>query len=133
MPVDRIASLVAARYAKDIDEAKRVFLMMQLSEARKVFYSVKARLVEMINLIPTLPATGKDHVYQYAGDHVLALPDELVALEEALNAVALAASELEVHKLKELLPKAVVEEYKGLKDVRVSPDQPEESISYETR
>ena len=132
MSPDRIAIRVAARYAKDVDEAKRVFLMHRLSEARKVFYSLKARLVEAINLIPKLTETGKDHVYQCVGDHVLAVPDELVALEEALNAVALAASELEVHKLKEILPKKLVEEFKDTKDVRVNPDNPSEAVTNET-
>jgi len=124
MSPNKLAIRVAARYAKDIDEAKRVFVIHRLSEARKAFYSIKERLVGMATLLPELPLEGKDSVYQYVGDHILALPDELATLEESLNAVALAISEIEINKLKEILPKQLVEEFKGIRDVRMSPMPP---------
>lgn len=108
------------RVAREINDAQRAFLSEHVEEARRLFMQVKSRIVEILDFIEKNDSVEqKDHVYKVAGDHIVAIPEELTALEVALDAVALAQTDMAHRRLKERLPGSVVEEFDQALDLRV--------------
>ncbi len=106
--------------AREISDPQRVFVTKALAEARLNMYSIKARFEECRKLIEELTSDhGKEMVYKFAGDHLLALPGELKALEEALDAAALGINDMEAKRIREKMPGRTVDEFVELTDARL--------------
>lgn len=111
---------MSTREARDITDSQRVFLQEKLSSSRLLFYSIKARIDEILSLVESHASPhGKEMAYKFAGDHILSLPDELKSLEESLDAVALGFTDMEAKRLKEKMPGRAVDDYTDLTDTRL--------------
>lgn len=108
------------RTARDITDSQRVFIQEQLAGARLTFYSLKARVSEVLASVDEHASPhGREMAFKFAGDHILALPEELKALEEALDAVALGLNDMETKRLKEKMPGRTVDEFAEATDTRL--------------
>ena len=106
--------------ARGITDSQRVLIQEKLALARRTFYSIKARYDEVMRGIEAHSSPhGREMAFKFAGDHILALPDEFKALEEALDAVALGFTDMEQKRLKEKLPGRAVDEFVDATDTRL--------------
>lgn len=106
--------------SRDITDSQRVFIQEKVATARLNLYAIKARYDEIRAMIETQASDhGREMAHKFAGDHLQALPDELRALEEALDAVALGLNDMETKRIKEKLPGRTVDEFAGLTDTRL--------------
>jgi hypothetical protein len=118
--VSKIAGRVGERFAKDLNDARRAFINEQVFEARRVFYTLKSRVSDILELVES-DAAAREVAHRMAGDHILALPGELTQIEDCLAAVAYGLTEMESLRLKEVLPHQVLQQFEDLTDQRMAP------------
>lgn len=108
------------RIGRDITDAQRVLLQEKISSARLTFYSLKGRLDAIMTMVSDQASPhGREMAFKFAGDHILVIPDELKALEENLDALALGINDMETKRLKEKMPGRAVDEFTDATDTRL--------------
>ena len=108
------------RTARDITDSQRVFIQEKLATGRLTFYSLKERIDSVLSCVEENASPhGREMAFKFAGDHMLAIPEELKALEEALDAVALGLNDMETKRIKEKLPGRTVDEFADATDTRL--------------
>jgi hypothetical protein len=108
------------RTARDITDSQRVFIQEHLAAGRRAFYALKSRWEEILTCIEEHASPhGREMAYKFAGDHMMAVPEELKAMEEALDAVTLGVNDLETKRLKEKMPGRTVDDFANATDTRL--------------
>lgn len=95
-----------------------VFVQEELSDARMrcdEIHGMVSRALELVN-----KSNQKDHLYAVAGDLIYGLPQSLLALTRALEAMAMAVNKIDYEDLRQTLrPEKVDELERVLESVRL--------------
>jgi len=95
-----------------------VYLVEELGDARLRCNQLKQYIGDAIKMVEKSP--HKDHFFEVAGHLIHGIPDTLLRLEKALDAVSLAASRMDYEETKATLrPEKVEELERVLQDVRL--------------
>jgi hypothetical protein len=95
-----------------------VYIQEELSDARLRIDELRgyvARALELVNA-----SSKRDHIYGVAGDMIYEIPQTLLKIERAVEAVAMAVNKVDYEELRQTLrPEKVDELERVLDDVRM--------------
>jgi hypothetical protein len=95
-----------------------IYIQEELGDARLRLDELKGQIVRALELVNA--SDHKDHLYAVAGDIIHSIPENLIRLERALQATAMAVNKVDYEELRQILrPEKVDDLERVLEEVRI--------------